>query len=354
LRAADRASPTSLTGPFLLCEASIMTDALARSAPFQRPIDSPSLDEFWRFEGPEQHGVRAKAILASHPEMRRLIGRNPWTGLICASIVVFQVAVAAGVSRLGGQAWIFALAIAWTIGAFANHCLYVIIHDATHDLVFRRRYWNKLVMILADLPNLAPGAIAFRAYHLHHHSYLGVEGRDADLPSLWERRAFGGSFLGKSIWLFLFPIMQAQRTMQVGASNLRDPWFALNLAANAAFAGAIYMTLGSTAVLYLLSSFWFSIGLHPLGARWIQEHFTLDPRQGTTSYYGRVNVLALNIGYHNEHHDFPSVPWNLLPTVKQTAPEFYDGLSSHTSWSRLLWNFLSDRRYSLASRVTRG
>ena len=42
------------------------------------------------------------------------------------------------------------------IGAFANHANYVIIHDATHNLIFRNKSWNKLVGILADLPNLNP------------------------------------------------------------------------------------------------------------------------------------------------------------------------------------------------------
>jgi len=68
--------------------------------------------------------------------------------------------------------------------------------------------------------------------------------------------------------------------------------------------------------------------------------FTLDPDQETGSYYGSLNRLALNVGYHNEHHDFPSVPWNRLPRIRALAPEVYASLASHTSWTRLLWRFL--------------
>src|SRR5215813_10864202 len=64
---------------------------------------------------------------------------------------------------------------------------------------------------------------------------------------------------------------------------------------------------------YLVFAFFFSIGLHPVGARWIQEHYTYDFDQETFSYYGPINLVALNMGYHNEHHDLPSVPWNNLP-----------------------------------------
>jgi len=97
----------------------------------------------------------------------------------------------------------------------------------------------------------------------------------------------------------------------------------------------------------------FSIGLHPVGARWIQEHYTYDFDQETFSYYGPINLVALNMGYHNEHHDLPSIPWNNLPKLRAIAPEFYNNLKYHSSWSRLLFQFIFDRRYSLYSRVER-
>ena len=110
---------------------------------------------------------------------------------------------------------------------------------------------------------------------------------------------------------------------------------------------------GWNAILYLGASMLFSVGLHPLGSRWIQEHFTLDPEQETASYYGSLNRLALNVGYHNEHHDFPAVPWNRLPRVRDLAPEFYSELKSPRSWTMLWLAFLFDPRYSLYSRVLR-
>jgi sphingolipid delta-4 desaturase len=96
------------------------------------------------------------------------------------------------------------------------------------------------------------------------------------------------------------------------------------------------------------------VGLHPLGARWIQEHYlTLSPDQETYSYYGRLNGINLNVGFHNEHHDMPSIPWNNLPKLKQVAPEFYEPLLHHTSYTRLFFRFLFDQEISLFSRITR-
>ena len=127
----------------------------------------------------------------------------------------------------------------------------------------------------------------------------------------------------------------------------------LNWAALIAVDAIVLATLGPKALLFLFLSFFFSIGLHPLGARWIQEHYTDNPAQETFSYYGWLNKIQLNIGFHNEHHDLPNVPWSNLPKVKQAAPELYDHLHYHTSWSRLLLEFLFAGTLSIRSRVTR-
>ena len=132
-----------------------------------------------------------------------------------------------------------------------------------------------------------------------------------------------------------------------------DRWFFINFACAAAYDAAVVYFCGLPGFLYLVFAFFFSIGLHPVGARWIQEHYTYDFDQETFSYYGPINRVALNMGYHNEHHDLPSIPWNKLPKLRAMAPEFYDNLKYHTSWSRLLLQFIFDKRYSLYSRVER-
>jgi sphingolipid delta-4 desaturase len=38
---------------------------------------------------------------------------------------------------------------------------------------------------------------------------------------------------------------------------------------------------------------------------------------------GWMNIPNLNMGYHIEHHDFPSIPWYNLPKLRAMAPEFY-------------------------------
>ena len=43
-----------------------------------------------------------------------------------------------------------------------------------------------------------------------------------------------------------------------------------------------------------------------------------------------------------------------LPRLKAMAPEFYDGLVHHRSWTALLFRFLLDPSLSLYSRRVRG
>ena len=128
---------------------------------------------FHQSEFDQPHPSRARAIIKAHPEVRQLMVRNPWTALIAVSIVVLQTVIAYAMGALGFGYWWLSLLIAFCIGAFANHANYVIIHDATHNLILRSSSWNKMVAIIADLPNLTPGAMGFRVYHLKHHSHQG-------------------------------------------------------------------------------------------------------------------------------------------------------------------------------------
>lgn len=303
------------------------------------------------FEHP--HGERARAIVKAHPEVRELMTRNPWTALIALSIVVLQTCIAFWMGRLGFGYWWLSFLIAYCVGAFANHANYVIIHDATHNLILRNKHLNKMIAIMADLPNLTAAAMGFRVYHLRHHSHQGDYDHDADLANQWEARLVSNKWYRKAIWLMLFPIFQLTRPPRLKSITMRDGWFVLNLICAIAYDLLVIYFFGWAGFLYLTFSFFFSVGLHPVGARWIQEHYTNDPEQETYSYYGPINRLALNMGYHNEHHDLPSIPWNNLPKLRSLAPEFYNNLKCHTSWSRLLFQFIFDKSYSLFSRIER-
>lgn len=301
------------------------------------------------------HPPRRRAILNAHPEVAGLIGHDWRTAAITLAVVAGQTLLAASLGWLGLSYWWAALLAAFCIGAFANHAMFVVIHDASHNCVLKSNSMNKWVAILADLPNTFPTAMGFRCYHMKHHSHLGDYDYDADLPSHWEARLFGNSAFGKAAWMFLFPVLQLVRLHRLrGTVPMWSRWTFINGGCVFLYDLLVLACFGPNALIYLFASFWFSVGgLHPLGARWVQEHFTSDPAQETFDYYGPLNLVALNIGYHNEHHDFPDVPWSRLPQLKQMAPEFYVDLKTHKSWFRLLFKFIFDPRFTLYTRVDR-
>ncbi len=254
---------------------------------------------------------------------------------------------------LADQAWWITIIVAFLIGAFADHNLFVLIHEASHNLIFKSRTLNTIFGIIADLPKIVPSYVSFKSYHLKHHSFQGDYYLDADLASRWEASLIGNTFFGKMLWELFFPFFQAFRTIRLKEIEFMNTWVIINWIVVFAVDALIIYYFGWTAFLYLVFSLVFSIGLHPLGARWIQEHFLVAPPQETYSYYGPLNIPSLNVGYHNEHHDFSSIPWNKLPKLKKMAPEFYDNLVCYKSWFKLWLKFLFDPQLSLFSRMVR-
>lgn len=306
--------------------------------------------DFKYSDKPEPHKERTREILRTHPEVREFIGRNPNSIYFIIIVVALQITISV---LLNDQKWWLALIVAYLFGAFANHALFVLIHESSHNLIFKSRTANMIAGIICDLPMSIPTSISFRSYHLKHHSFQGNYYLDADLASKWEAKLIGNSFIGKAFWLLFFPVFQGLRPPRLKEIDFMNKWTIINWVVVFGFDVLLIFFFGWISFLYMMASLFFSIGLHPLGARWIQEHFLTYPPQETYSYYGPLNVVALNVGYHNEHHDFPSVPWNKLPKLKSTAPEFYDSLISHKSWTKLWLKFLFDPGLSLYSRMVR-
>jgi len=311
---------------------------------------SDLLQNFQHSDSVEPHVLRTREMIRKYPEIAQLMGRNSNTFWFILLVVGLQIGIA---YFAASQAWWVVLLLAYGIGAFANHALFVLIHECTHNLVFKKRTANKWAGILCDLPNAFPSSISFRRYHLKHHAFQGHYDLDADIASGWEAKMIGNSAFGKAFWLLFFPIFQATRPARLKEIKLFSQWTWINIFVVLAFDILVVYFWGWSALLYLALSFVFSIGLHPLGARWIQEHYLIDKNQETYSYYGPLNLLAFNVGYHNEHHDFSSIPWNNLPKLRAIAPEYYDNLIYHKSWTKLLFHFLFDKDLSLYSRTLR-
>ena len=199
-----------------------------------------------------------------------------------------------------------------------------------------------------------PSSIGFRNYHLLHHQYQGEYEWDADLTGANEARLVSNVWWRKGLWLLIFPFIEGiVRPARLNKVDLFERWALLNSLITVGTAVLVTAFWGWGALGYLALSLFASIGLHPIGARWIQEHYVVKEGQETYSYYGPNNRLAMNVGYHNEHHDFMRVPWSQLPKLRKIAPEFYDNLFYHTSWTKVLRQFIFDPNFTFFSRIVR-
>jgi len=222
--------------------------------------------DFVYSEASEPHRIRTKKILKQFPQMRNLIGKNPATIFAITGLVALQVVLA---WVLRDQSWWWVFGAAYVIGAFADHALFVMIHECAHQLLFKGRSANRWAGIFANLPQIFPSSISFERYHIKHHSFQGVHELDADLPNRWEAKLINNSFFGKAIWLLFYPVFQVFRLSRLRELQTFDWWVVTNLLVQVVFTTAIYYFMGWHALAFLLLSFSFSVGLHPLGARWL-------------------------------------------------------------------------------------
>ncbi|KAL2911808.1 sphingolipid delta-4 desaturase [Polyrhizophydium stewartii] len=300
----------------------------------------------------EPHIKRRHVMLQKYPNITKLYGIEPSTKYIVLFAVVAQLSMAYAFGRVWTNVHpaVF-VAAAFVVGGSVTQLIGVLIHEAAHGLIFESTLLNRIAGVFVNLGLPVPIAASFRRYHLEHHAYQGVVGRDPDLPLDFEIQLVRGNPLLKIIFIMLYPVMYLVRglAMQKAPSD----WEYINAAVIVFADVCVYKFCGPTGLLYMFLSLWFGYSIHPAAAHFIQEHFTFDDGQETYSYYGALNIPFLNIGYHNEHHDFTKIPWTKLPTLKAMAPEFYDSLASHSSWVKVHWDFIFDKTLGPQSRVGR-
>ncbi len=186
---------------------------------------------------------------------------------------------------------------------------------------------------------------------MEHHQFQGDDEKDVDIPTTWEGKFFRGPVL-KALWVLLQPLFYALRPTIVRPKSPMK----LDILCNVTIICSdllIAYAWGPSAVFYLAISTLLGMGFHPVAGHFIAEHYVFEKEQETYSYYGILNYFCWNVGYHNEHHDFPRVPGWRLPQVKAIAPEYYDNLAQHSSWVNVIIQYIIDPKIGPFSRVKR-
>eukprot|EP00118_Oscarella_pearsei_P026333 m.309783 g.309783 ORF g.309783 m.309783 type:complete len:327 (+) comp47775_c0_seq1:30-1010(+) len=306
----------------------------------------------WKYTD-EPHSTRRREILKKYPHVKKLFGVDPWFKWHVAAWVFLQIGACLVIRAVPDISWLWILVAAFWFGGVINHSLTLAIHDISHNTAFGQNRFmaNRLFGMFANLPIAAPMSISFKRYHIEHHRYLGVESVDPDLPTKFEARFFSSTSL-KVLWMILQPLFYAIRPLLV---RPKQPGYLewLNTVIQVTFDVWVVAFCGYKALAYLFGGTLIAMGLHPMAGHFISEHYMLHKGHDTFSYYGPMNAMSFNVGYHMEHHDLPYIPGKLLPKLKELVPEYYDPLPQHYSWTKVLWDFIFDPAIGPYARIKR-
>ena len=298
----------------------------------------------------EPHSQRRKELITKYgPSLNKLFGHEPLTKYIVFGLVSTQLYLSYLLSDD-----MFSLKfclITYFVGATITQSLFLAIHEISHNLAFKNATHNKLLGMFTNIPILFPMFITFKGYHQEHHKYQGDVELDTDIPTYYEAKLLSSKagkifFLLNQTWFYAIrPIFMKQQEL--------TRWHALNLFIQLIADYMILYYLGFGAIIYLLACIHLAGSIHPCASHFIAEHYVFIKDIETHSYYGWLNNLCFNVGYHNEHHDFPNVPWSRLPKLHSLAKTEYNILPYHDSWTKVLWTFINNSNVTLFNRIKR-
>ena len=226
---------------------------------------------------------------------------------------------------------LYLAAAAW-IGA-RQHALAILMHDAAHFRAARNRRLNDLLGVLASAP-LFISLHAYRLEHFAHHRHVNTEDDpqwvDRDTPE-WKfpksRTQLVWLLVGDLLGLGAFGTVRYILRLQ---KRLWDHGAGIALVAlQPALTITIVAAVIATGTLLPLTLYW----IIPIATwltmvlriRSIAEHFALprdhvltETRSVIPTRFEMLLIAPMNIAYHIEHHQYPSVPFHRLRSLHAT------------------------------------
>lgn len=295
----------------------------------------------------DPHAKRREKILEQYPDVKKLMVVESKTKYYIALNIILQILVCIYANNITDTTNFVCLA--YIVGATLNHSLFLAIHELSHNTAFKSIESNQYMSIVANLPIGIPYCASFRRYHLQHHYKLGQDA-DTDLPTDFEcwlvsytSFCYIDHCVRKTLYLTVYTLIYALRPVIIRPDIMKlDKWFFMNVTAQIVFNLLLIHFVGSRSLFFLLLSTFLAGSLHPLSGRFLSEHLLLVDSQETYSYYGPFNYVLWQIGRHQEHHDFPNIPFTNLPALTQIAPDYYSNQVNTISWSETTMQFIFD------------
>ncbi len=293
--------------------------------------------------------------------LKRLSALEPWRAVRATFEEWLGIAAAIALCVYFWNPIVYLIAVAF-IGA-RQHALLILGHDASHYRILRGRWQNDLFSNLFMMWPTFASVEAFRKFHATHHQYTNLPDdgnrhiwytHDAagELAPDWQfpKTRWGLAFLLIRRGLFVTGLFWIVRGL-FGATFVASPWW-MRLARLGFYAAlAIVFTVFGLWTAFLL--YWvvpfctFQIVVQY--ARLICEHSAVESdeeeyaitRTTIPTWLESIFILPRNVGYHLEHHWYPSVPFYHLPELHDALME-RQGFKKHAVVRRSVMTSLGE------------
>lgn len=269
--------------------------------------------------------------------LQPLMQRSDAVGLIR----IFQhfLAIAATVALLfGSDGWMMHGALTLILGILLAF-LFAPLHEAIHKTAFATPQLNAIVGWVSGMVLVLPPKY-FQAFHMAHHRYTQIAGKDPELDSDKPQTVpqYIRHLSGVDYW------MEQTKTLVLFALGRHHTHFVNDakrpgIVTEARIFTGIYVLLFSLSLLFgsaILWQYWILpmlIGQPFLRAFLLAEH-TLCPRvtdmlknTRTTLTTRGMRWLCWNMSFHAEHHAYPAIPFHRLPAAHAVIGPHIDVVS---------------------------
>jgi len=266
------------------------------------------------------HAKRRRAILSKHPEIRELMRVDPSFKYVAFACAATQLLVA---YLLRNEPLEFVIFMGIFVGTLYDCAITNSVHELIHELAIENNpLANKFLTGFVNLALFLPFAAGYHRSHRHHHAYLGTD-LDNKYPTMEEALRYDQNLIGRLKYIFGHPLHGGPRWDRIAPGDKPSQFIIWN--ERTVWLVDILMLIfwGYKSLVYLFLAFWINDTIFIQGSKNFVDHWVSETDSHTSSYYGWVNKINFNIGYHREHHDFPNIPGRYLAIVNKIAPEFY-------------------------------
>ena len=241
------------------------------------------------------------------------------------------------------------------------HALGILMHEAIHGNLFRRRLLDRWSAFLLGAPVLVSAA-AYKVTHLHHHRHTrGSQDPDEFSnyirhPKLLSLLFYAWGALGMLIFLVHVPV----NALRLGTTREKVAAVTEYTLLATLYGGVVFLAVRLDAIGLLVHGWLVPMGLALLivNLRGWSEHMMTRPgdpltQTRTVTSNRVVRFLMCNLNYHLEHHLFPGIPWYNLPRLHDLLQDEYReaGAFVYRSYLKFLWDAVRTGIHGLAPKI---